>query len=132
MQGKNRALQFLTSLQRHVVEGRMDFSVDLAFQIAEEIGLDMEMFTDDIDSDLTKKIYRRNLQLAADMDIKETPSCVIYKDGIHENAIRLGEEMEREILHSLCGLQDILEVDDGEGIHQEVERELQNVFNIEG
>lgn len=132
MQGKNKAHKFLTALQRYVVEGRINFSEELAFQIAEEIGLDVDMFADDIDSDLAKKIYRKNLNLATEMEITETPSCVIYKDEMHEEAIRLGEEMEREILHSICGLDGILEIDDGEEIHEEVEEELQNVFNLNG
>ena len=62
------------------------------------------------------------------MKIVGTPSCVIYKDGKREEAIRLGEEMERESLHSICGLKEIQQVDRGEEI--QVEEELENVFNL--
>ena len=130
MQGKNKAHQYLEVLQGYVVEERLDFSKELAFKVAEEIGLDIDMFAEDYDSELTKKIYRKNLKLASDMKITGTPSAIIYKDGVHEEAIRLGEEMEREILHSICGLKEITNVKDGEEIKEEVKKELHNVFNL--
>ncbi len=130
MQGKNKAHQFLEVLQGYVVDERRDFTEELAFEVAKEIGLDIEMFDEDFASELTKKVYRKNLKIASDMKITGTPSAVIYKDGVHEEAIRLGEEMEREILHSICGLEEIKEVKDGEEIQEEVEEELHNVFNL--
>lgn len=130
MQGKNKSHQFLAAMQREVVENRVDFTEDLIFEIAEEINLDMESFREDYDSELVRKIYRKNLKLASDMQITGTPSCVIYKDGMHEDAVRLGEEMEREILHTICGLDDVKKVKDGEEIVEEVKEELNNVFNL--
>ena len=88
------------------------------------------MFREDYQSDLVRKIYRKSLKLASDMDITGTPSCVIYRDGEQEEALRLGEEIEREILHSICGLEAIKEVEQGEQIHEEVKEELSNVFNL--
>ena len=130
MQGKNKSHQFLTTLQEAVVEGRTDFFEDLIYEVAGDIGLDVEMFKEDYKSDLVRKIYRKSLGIAADMDITSTPSCVIYKDGLHEEAVRLGEEIEREILHTICGLEPIKDVEDGEEIHEEVKEELSNVFNL--
>lgn len=130
MQGKNKSNQFLTSLQEYVVENRMDFTEDIIFVIAEQIGLDMESFRQDYKSDLVRNIYRKSLRLASDMEITSTPSCVIYKDGSHEEAFRLDDEIEREILHSICGLEEIKQVEHGEEIHEEVKEELNNVFNL--
>lgn len=130
MQGKNNSHQFLTVLQEYVVENRIDFSEDLIYVVAEQIGLDMESFKEDYKSELVRKIYHKSLRLAADMQITGTPSCVIYKDGLHEDALRLGEEIEREILHTICGLEEIKEVEYGEEIHEEVKQELNNVFDL--
>lgn len=130
MQGKNKAHKFLGRLQEKVVEQHIDFSEELVFAIAEETNLDMEMFEEDYHSELTKKVYRKNLKIASDMKIVGTPSCVIYKDGKHEESIRLGEEIEREILHSICGLEELQHIDHGEEIQEEVEQELENVFNL--
>lgn len=130
MQGKNKSHQFLTALQETVVEGRQDFFENLIFEVAEKIGLDVDMFKEDYKSDFVRKIYRKSLGIAADMDIRSTPSCVIYKDGIHEEAVRLGEEIEREILHTICGLEPIKDIQNGKEIHEEVKEELSNVFNL--
>ena len=120
MQGKNKSHQFLTALQETVVEGRQDFFENLIFEVAEKIGLDVEMFKEDYKSDFVRKIYRKSVGNAA----------VIYKDGIHEEAVRLGEEIEREILHTICGLEPIKDIQNGKEIHEEVKEELSNVFNL--
>ena len=130
MQGKNMAHKFLTLMQEYVVEQHYDFTEELAFDVAEKIHLDMEMFEEDFNSELTKKIYRKNLKIASDMEITGTPSCVIYKDGKHEDSVRLGEEIEREILHSICGLEALEQVDYGEEIKDDVEEELENIFSL--
>jgi len=130
MQGKNKAHDYLALLQERVVEDKLDFSEDLSFEIAKEVGLDMDMFKDDYESELTKKVYRKNLRLASEMKIMGTPSCVVFKDGQHEEALRLDDNIENEILHSVCGLEDLQVSDKGEDIHEEVEEELENVFNL--
>ncbi len=132
MQGKKKSHEFLTALQEHVVEARIDFSNDLALQVAEEIGLDLEMFKEDFKSDLTKKVYRKNLRIASDMGVTNTPSTVVYKDGHLDEGVRLGEEMEREILHSICGLKELEEVEDGEEIQEEVKHEIKSIIHLHG
>ena len=78
------------------------------YSIVKNIGLDVEMFTEDYGSELTKKIYKKNLKLAAEMKVKSTPSCVIFKDDNDEEAIRLNKEIENEMLHSICGAENSL------------------------
>lgn len=132
MQGKNRAHQFLTALQEKVVEAKIDFTENLIIEIAEEIGLDLESFTEDYESEFVRRMYKKSLNLAAEMKITSTPSAVVYKEGLHDEAFRLGEEIEREILHSICGLEEIKEIEDGEEIVEEVKKELGKVLNITG
>lgn len=130
MQGKKKANEFLTVLQEEVVESRVDFSEDLIFALADRINLDMDSFREDYSSELVRRIYRKSLNLAAEMNVTGTPSAVVYKDGVHDEAVRLGEEMEREILHSICGLKEITEIDNGEEIIEEVKEELSNILNL--
>ena len=130
MQGRKKSHEYLTMLQEHVVEARIDFSNELAFEVAQKVGLDMEMFEEDFKSDLTKKIYRKNLRIASDMGVISTPSTVVYPHGEHTEGIRLGEEMEKEILHSICGIEEIKQVDDSEEIIEEVKQELKNIINL--
>lgn len=105
MQGKTAGHTFLTELQSAVVDDGQAFSEDLVFDIAQNLNLlDAEMFMEDYQSDLTKRIYQRNLQLAAEMNIVKTPSCVIIKNGEESEAIRVDKKIEDELLHSICGL----------------------------
>lgn len=105
MQGKNKAHQFLSVLQETVTENDVSFSEDVLYQVAEQINLDMEMFKDDYRSELAKKIYRQNLNLASNMDISGTPSCVIYKNDTEDEAVRLDEKIEEDVLYAICGLE---------------------------
>lgn len=105
MQGKKVGYEFLAKLQSTVVENEEPFSENLVFDVAGKLDkLDLEMFKEDYDSDLTKKIYQRNLRLAAEMNINKTPSCVIIKNGVESDAIRVNKEIENELLHTICGL----------------------------
>lgn len=103
MQGKNKAHRFLSILQEIVVEKEVPFSEDLIYQIAKEINIDKEMFREDYQSDLVKRIYQQNLRLASKMKVIGTPSCVIYKNGDDDQAIRLNKEFEYNVLQSICG-----------------------------
>ena len=108
MQGKKMAHKFLEVLQEQVVEEGLPYTDELMYSIVKNIGLDVEMFTEDYKSELTEKIYKKNLNIAAEMKVKSTPSCVIFKDDDEEEAIRLNKEIEKEILHTLCGIDNSL------------------------
>lgn len=108
MQGKKAGHEFLTELQTAVVENNVPFSEELVFKIVDQLkSLDREMFAEDYRSDLAKSIYQRNLQLAAEMMIVKTPSCVIIKNGSENEAIRVDRKIEDELLHAICGLEKV-------------------------
>lgn len=108
MQGKNVGYKFLAELQSTVVENKEPFSEDLVYKIAEDLDrLDLTMFSEDYKSDLARRIYQRNLKLAAEMNIKKTPSCVIIKNGSESEAIRVDHEIEDELLSTICGLDEL-------------------------
>jgi predicted DsbA family dithiol-disulfide isomerase len=130
MQGKNKGHEFLTLLQEQVVEEDVEYSDALVEEIAYYAGLDVEMFLEDYESELTKKFYKKNLQLASEMDVAGTPSCVIYKNDDSVEAIRLNDEIENELLHAICGL-DEMSVPKEEVLNPEAERKLNNIFSLE-
>lgn len=108
MQGKSMAHKFLAVLQEQVVEEGLPYSEELMYSIVRNIGLDVEMFTEDYESEFTKKIYKKNLDLAADMKVKTTPSLVLFKDNNNDEAFRLNKKIENEMLHSICGIENSL------------------------
>lgn len=109
MQGRRVAHQFLTALQTAVVEENFDFSEELLFDIAKNLSaIDEEMFKENYHSEFVKKIYQKNLKLASEMRISKTPSCVIIKNSDDQEAVRLDKQIEKEVLHSICGLKDVV------------------------
>lgn len=131
MQGKKAGHEFLNKLQTIVVENHEPFSEELVFKIAKEMDLlDVEMFIDDYQSDLTKSIYQRSLQLAAEMNIVKTPSCVIIKNGIENEAIRVDKKIEDELLHVICGLEKVTSSKNSSKKNVNETKIINNILNL--
>src|SRR5699024_11580973 len=80
-----------------VCSSDLPYTDELMYSIVRNIGLDVEMFTEDYESELTEKIYQKNLNIAAEMKVKTTPSCVIFKDDDEKEAMRLNRSEERRV-----------------------------------
>ncbi len=131
MQGKKTGHEFLTELQSAVVENQEPFTEKLVFGIAEDMEtLDLEMFKEDYRSDFAKSIYQRNLKLAAEMNIQKTPSCVIIKNGVESDAIRVDREIEDELLHAICGLDKVTVANAIDSNHSQEEKIISNILNF--
>lgn len=130
MQGRKFGDLFLNELQHIVVENNQCFTEDLVFEIAENMELfDSEMFKEDYQSELAKNIYRKNLSLASEMNVTKTPSCVIFKNGTENEAIRLDKEIESKVLRAICELND---PDSAikDTLKNKTKESLQNIFNL--
>lgn len=130
MQGRKYGDKLLSALQYAVVEEKQDYSESLVFKIAEKMeSFDLEMFKEDYQSELAKNIYRRNLMLAAEMNVNKTPSCVIFKNGTENEAIRLDKEIESKILRAICDINEAgpLKDEDHENNENKV---IQNILNL--
>src|SRR5699024_10920171 len=108
MQGKKMAHKFLEVLQEQVDEEGLPYTDELMYSIVINIGLDVVMFKEDYESELTKKNYKKILNIVAAMKVKSTATCVVFKDDDEAEAVRLNKEIEKEILHSLCGIENSL------------------------
>lgn len=124
MQGRKFGDQLLSALQFVVVEEKEAYSESLVFKIAEGMeSFDLEMFKEDYKSELVRNMYRKNLTLAAEMNVKKTPSCVIFKNGTEKEAIRLDKEIENEILQAICGFSKNIKNEDDE-------KKINNILNL--
>lgn len=130
MQGRKFGDQLLGALQYAVVEEQQDYSESLVFEIAEKMeAFDLEMFKEDYQSELAKNIYRKNLKLAGEMNVKKTPSCVIFKNGTNKEAIRLDKEIESKVLRAICDINDtgpLKEIDQ----KKKENKVIQNILNL--
>lgn len=130
MQGKKFGDQLLSALQYAVVEEQQDYSESLVFKIAEKMNaFDLEMFKEDYESELARNIYRKNLTLASEMNVKKTPSCVIFKNGTENEAIRLDKEIESKILRAICEVNEAGPLKD-RNKKDEDSNSLQNILNL--
>lgn len=130
MQGKKFGDQLLSALQYAVVEEQQDYSESLVFKIAEKmVAFDLEMFKEDYQSELVRDIYRKNLTLASEMKVKKTPSCVIFKNGTENEAIRLDKEIEGKILRAICEVNEAGPVEDRNKKNED-SNSLQNILNL--
>ena len=127
MQGKRMAHKFLAVLQEQVVEEGFSYSEELMYNIVRNIGLDVDTFTEDYESEFTKSIYQKNLHLAGEMQVKSTPSIVIYKDD--DDGVRLNKGIENEMLHSICGIDNVLK--NFPSKEHELVTEAENILSFE-
>lgn len=130
MQGRKFGDKLLSALQYAVVEEKQDYSEGLVFKIAEKMeSFDLEMFKEDYESELARNIYRKNLKLAAEMNVQKTPSCVIFKNGTNKEAIRLDKEIESKILRAICNINDTGPLKDKDQKINE-KKVIQNILNL--
>lgn len=105
MQGKKKGRNFLMTLQNKVInEGKL-VTDELLLQIAKLINLDIEMFEEDLTSDFTKKAFNKDQKLALDMEITESPSCVVYTNKNLKTGFRIDSSITKHLLHGLCNEQ---------------------------
>ena len=121
------AHKFLAVLQEQVVEEGFSYSEELMYNIVRNIGLDVDTFTEDYESEFTKKIYQKNLHLAGEMKVRSTPSLVIYRDD--EHGVRLNKGIENEMLHSICGIENALK--NFSSKDHEITTEAENILSFE-
>lgn len=129
MQGRKFGGSFLNALQYNVIENNQCFSEELVFEIAEDMeAFDAEMFKEDYQSELAKNIYHKNLTLASEMNVTKTPSCVIFKNGTENEAIRLDKEIESNVLRTICELNNPKTTEKTR--ENSMNKSIQNILNL--
>lgn len=104
MQGKQKGKELLDLLQEKVVHEKRVFSLQLLLEVIQQIDVDREMFIEDFHSELAKRCFRRDQQLAAEMGIHSTPSCVVIHTSDERGAYRLEGSFEESIVNYLIDL----------------------------
>lgn len=102
MQGKKKGRQFLLALQKSVVKLRKEFSKETVMNAAEEVNLDIEMFEEDLESDLAKNAFTKDQKLAQEMAVTEAPTCVVFQSNGEEPGHRIESTITKQLLHGLC------------------------------
>lgn len=77
MQGRRKAHLLLSAIQETVINLGEIFTIDLLMDIASKLNLDAEEFKNDFYSTFAKEIFERNQQLAHEMNVTSTPTCIV-------------------------------------------------------
>lgn len=102
MQGKKKGRKFLMALQDKVINEGKEVTKELFTQIAEMIKLDLEMFEEDFQSDISKSAFKKDQKLAQEMKIQNAPSCVLYSGNNDDYAYRVDTSITKHLLHGFC------------------------------
>ncbi|WP_281164227.1 DsbA family protein [Liquorilactobacillus sicerae] len=101
-QGKKHGREFLLSLQQEIFENNVSYCDKLVQQIAANSHLDWEMFTNDRRSNFTANSFRQDLQMAAEMKVRNYPTIVIYNLKGIDCGVSLTECNSYQLLEDLC------------------------------
>ncbi|MDM8333294.1 DsbA family protein [Limosilactobacillus panis] len=77
-QGGRRGRQYLLRLQNAMVKQGWHYSDQLAHEIAEQSGLDLEMFMEDRHSAIAKEAFKKDQQMANSLGVTTTATAVVY------------------------------------------------------
>lgn len=102
MQGKKKARNFLMILQNNIMENRNVLSRNVVMESAQTAKLDLEMFEEDLNSDLAKRAFTKDQKLAQEMAVQDTPACVLFNDSDEEYGYRIDSVISKQLLHGLC------------------------------
>jgi predicted DsbA family dithiol-disulfide isomerase len=102
-QGKAIGRRFMLALQNAIIEQSISYSPELGTTIARQTGLDVEMFETDRQSRMVREEFKRDQQLAHEMDAENIPSAVIFNLKDEDCGVLL-EHYDYQTLASVCHL----------------------------
>jgi len=102
MQGKKYGREFLRGLQHTIIDNNLPVNLSTFKQIISQIKIDAEMFLEDYHSSWVKQQFIADQKLAQEMEIKMTPSCVIYTSCDNAIGYLIESTISKEVLHGIC------------------------------
>lgn len=98
LQGKKLGRQFLIRLQELFNHNTEDFSEEMFSDIAKEIGLDLQIFLEDLNSDFVRQLFLKDQKIAREMQVQQTPALVIFQNQSEHDGILIREDITREVI----------------------------------
>lgn len=102
MQGKKKGNQYFINLQSLLFEKNYEFSEKTIIKAAKEAKIDLEIFKEDLYSNLAKNSCQRDKQLAKEMEVRTVPTCIIYYHNHSMNKTRVEDTISDYTLHYVC------------------------------
>lgn len=102
MQGKKKGLDFLYELQVEFNDRYRSLTNELLLEIIDRLNIDKEMFIEDIKSDFTKYSFRKCLNLANNMNVEQTPTCILSNVNENQAAYKIEGTIPPKVLSKIC------------------------------
>lgn len=100
-QGKKRGRKMLLEMQRAFVNDGQAYSLERMSAIAKQVGLDVDMWLDDLHSDRVKRDYQEDVQLARQMEITSQPSLVVFDSLNFKYGVKVEDVMSADEIEAL-------------------------------
>ncbi len=78
LQGKQKSRHYFLCLENNLEKDMSKLTQDTLYQIAELANLDIDLFIEDYQSKLVRKLYLNDLKIAQSMTVHKTPTLVVF------------------------------------------------------
>ncbi|MFS0865205.1 ClpXP adapter SpxH family protein [Fredinandcohnia sp. 179-A 10B2 NHS] len=90
IQGKKAGIRFLRKLQENLFLNKKDISDEkVLVSCAEEVGLDVNEFKNDLNSSSAAKAFQCDLGITSEMEVEEIPTLVFFNENIEDEGIKI-------------------------------------------
>lgn len=96
LQGKKLGRNYLLRIQEFYNLEEGTFDEDAAFELAKEVGLDVQIFKHDLASDFVRKLFIRDQQIAREMSVVRTPALIIFQNQSPDDGILIKERITKQ------------------------------------
>ncbi|MBA2874939.1 ClpXP adapter SpxH family protein [Thermaerobacillus caldiproteolyticus] len=108
LQGKRAGIRFLRKLQELLFLEKQNVSdVTVLIECAKSVGLDVDEFVKDLQSNSAAKAFQCDLKISSEMDVHEIPTLVFFNENIEEEGIKISGcypyEIYVELIHEMLG-----------------------------
>lgn len=103
-QGQKRGRNFLLNVQEYTLKNNFEYTDEIVKEVADQSNLDWEIFNADRHSELAIKTFKKDQQIAAEMQITTYPEVVVTNIDFPDYAFSLNPQesfdvLEKFILH---------------------------------
>lgn len=100
-QGKKKGRLFLLNLQNQIVDQGQPYSDKLVLEVAKHVHLDLEMFSEDRQSELARRAFQADQRLASEMNVADPSTAILYNADVSDYGLML-EDVTYQGLYEIC------------------------------
>ncbi|HBF74660.1 MAG TPA: dithiol-disulfide isomerase [Lactobacillus sp.] len=100
-QGKKKGRLFLLNLQNQIVDQGQPYSDKLVLEVAKHVHLDLDMFSEDRQSELARRAFQADQRLASEMNVADPSTAILYNADVSDYGLML-EDVTYQGLYEIC------------------------------